>query len=237
MIGQCGDLWFYVGAFARFAHHLTMLQVSFAMLMAQFASLGGACVAGWLVRRAGLQSSGALLLALYSLAMFASCTVTSANPLWVLVLILSIAAVAEIGAGVCLSQAIMSRAPSGQDRAVSSYRSAAMGIGNALALLLVASSVGRAMTRSIRQEAEARETPPAAVEALVKAVRDNVPTSVIGRELDLSREHEQELRLVRREVMVDGLRAHGMVSGTVLAVAAVGFWAVVRDVHLHNAAG
>jgi MFS family permease len=186
-------------------------------------------VAGWLTRRAGLRRSGSILLALYSVAMFASCAVTSSQPLWIMLLILSFAAVAEIGAGVCMTQAVMSCSPTGKDRAVSSYRSAASGIGNALALLVVASSVGNAMTRSMREEAEARHVSSVVVESLVEAVRDNVPTSVIGRELDLSQEQEQELRVVRREVLVDGLRAHGLVSGVMLALAAAGFWLARRD--------
>jgi MFS family permease len=228
MVGQCGDLWFYVGAFARFVHRLTALEGSLAMLVAQCASLGGACVAGWLVRRMGLRRSGTLLLALYSVSMFASTVVTSTNPLWIVIAILSVAAVAEIGSGVCLSQAIMSCAPKGGERAISSYRSAATGIGNALALLLVASSVSHAMGESMRQEAELRHASPDTVHVLVRAVRDNVPTSVIGRELDLSEERMQELRSTRREIIVDGFRAHGLVSGLVLSVAAAGFWFVRR---------
>ena len=222
---------------ARFLPHAEVQQVrdrvalqgSLAMLVAQFASLAGACVAGWLIRRVGLRGSGAFLLALYSAAMFASCIVTSTSPLWILIGILSVAAVAEIGSGVCLSQAIMSCAPKDGERAVSSYRSAATGIGNALALLLVASSVSHAMGESMREEAVLRNTPADKVHVLVQAVRDNVPTSVIGRELDLSEERVQELRVARLEVIVDGFRAHGLVSGSVLAVAAAGFWLVRRD--------
>ena len=224
MIGQCGDLWFYVSAFAFFVHKLTALQVSFAMLAAQVSSLGGACLAGWLIRRAGLRRSGTLLLALYSFAMLLSCTTNTTNPLWILIAILCVSAVAEIGAGVCLSQAIMSCAPPGKDRVVSSYRSAATGVGNALALLLVTSSVGRTMGASIRQEAEARQASPEKVEALVEAIRDNVPTATIGRELNLSEEQVTELRGIRQEVIVDGFRAHGAVSSAVLGTAAVGFW-------------
>ena len=228
MIGQCGDLWFYVGAFARFVHGLTALQVSIAMLVAQFASLAGAGVAGWLVRRLGLRRSGTLLLALYSAAMLLSCTTEVTNPLWILVGVLSVAAVAEIGSGVCLSQAIMSCASRGDDRAVSSYRSAATGVGNALALLLVASSVSHAMGASIRREAEARNAPAEKVDTLVEAVHDNVPTSVIGRELELSDQQVHELRTVRREAIAHGVRVHGLVSGVMLAVAATGFWFVHR---------
>lgn len=229
MIGQCGDLWFYVAAFARFGRQLTALQVSTAMLVAQIASLGGACVAGWLSCRLGLRRSGALLLALYSAMMFLSCTASATGPIWILILILSVAAVAEIGSGVCMTQAIMSCASKGDDRAVSSYRSAATGIGNALALLLVASSVSHAMGESMRHEAELRQASPEQVQALVEAIRDNVPTSVIGRELDLSDARVQELRTVRREVMVQGMRAHGLVSGVVLAIAAASFWLARRD--------
>lgn len=229
LISQCGDLWFYVAALARFVHGLEPLQVSLAMLVAQFASLLGACLAGWLIRRSGLRLAGTLLMAIYALAMFLSGLQTPQQPLWIAIGVLCLAAPAEIGAGVCVSQAIMSRAPPGMDRQVSSYRSAATGVGNALALLLVASSVGYAMSNSMRQEATARHASPEQAEALATAVRDNVPTGQIGRELDLRPERVEELRQVRREVMLHGYRVHGWVSGIVMTVAAISFWLVRRD--------
>lgn len=229
MLAQCGDLWFYVGAIARFVHRLTPLQVSMALLAAQFASLGGACFAGWLVRRIGLRRSGTALLALFAAAMFLSCAQTRDLPLWITVAILCVSAVAELGVGVCISQAVMSCAPKGMDGTVSSYRGAASGVGNALALLLVATTVGHTMGESIRQQAQERGASPETVEALVQAVRENVPNAVIGRELDLRPERVEDLRETRREIMMDGFRAHGLVSGGVLSIAAVGFWLVRRD--------
>jgi hypothetical protein len=97
-----------------------------------------------------------------------------------------------------------------------------------LTLLLVVSSVAGTMGESIRHEAQERHAAPPKVDALVTAIRDNVPTSEIGRDLDLSQAQVQELRQVRREVMVDGFRAHGWVSGGMLALAALGFWVVQR---------
>lgn len=229
MIGQCGDLWFYVAALARFLHHLTPLQVSLSMLAAQFAGLVGAGTAAWLIHRVGLRLAGTLLTALYAATMFASCLQSVDQPLWVAIAILCVAAVAELGSGVCLSKAIMSCATQGLDRSVSSCRSAAMGIGNAITVLLVAASVSHAMATSIRLEAEARNVSPSSVEALAIAVRDNVPISKIGPELDLNPSLVQELREVRRGVMVHGFQVHGWVSGTVLVVAAAGFWMVRRD--------
>ncbi|MFM7806497.1 MAG: hypothetical protein ACKPEA_01030, partial [Planctomycetota bacterium] len=228
MVCQCGDLWFYVAVFTRFLHGLEPTQVSLAMLPAQFAGLAGACVEGWLTRRAGLRRSGTMLLGLYAVAMFASCIPSARDPLWITITVLCVAALAEMGVGVCLSQAIMSCAPPGLDRPIASYRSAAMNVGNALTLLLVATSVGRVMSVSMRERAEARDLPPQQVQMIVEGVRDNVPSAVIGRELGLSPQHIIELREVRHEVMVEGFRSHGAVSGAVLVVAAVGFWFVRR---------
>jgi predicted MFS family arabinose efflux permease len=229
MVAQCGDLWFYVAAIARFGYGLDPLQVSLAMLAAQIASLLGACLAGWLVHRIGLRFAGTLLLSIYAFAMFLSGTHAVERPLWTLIAVLCMAAPAEIGAGVCLSQTIMSRAPPGLDRQVSSYRSATMGVGNALAVLLVASSVGHAMSTAIRHEAEIRQVSPWKAEALAAAVRDNVPSGEIGRDLDLGVDQVEELRRVRRGVLALGFRTHGWVSGSVLAAAAIGFWLVRRD--------
>jgi MFS family permease len=230
MVAQCGDLWFYVGAFARFVHGLTPLQISLVLLVAQFAALGGACLAGWLTRRIGLRATGTLLIGLFATSMFVSCVQSTALPLAVTVAILSVSAVAEIGAGVCLSEAIMACAPKGLDRQVSSYRSAASGVGNALALLLIASTVSNVMAASMREHAEAaKPAHPEKIESLVKAVKDNAPIATIGRQLGLSPDRMEELRVARREVIVDGFRAHGLLSGVVLSIAAVGFWFVRRD--------
>jgi len=230
MVAQCGDLWFYVGAIARFVKGLTPFQISLVLLAAQFAALGGACLAGWLTRRIGLRATGTVLIGLFAASMFASCVQSTALPLSVTVAILSVSAVAELGTGVCLSQAIMACAPKGLDRQVSSYRSAATGVGNALALLLVASTVSHVMSASIREHAEAaKPAHPEKIESLVRAVQDNVPNATIGRQLGLSPDRMAELRVARREVIVDGFRAHGLLSGVVLSIAAVGFWFVRRD--------
>ena len=229
MVAQCGDLWFYVSVVARFVSRLTPFQISLAVLVAQFAALGGACLAGWLIRRIGLRGTGTALIGLFAASMFISCVQSTALPLVVTVAILGVSAVAEIGSGVCLSQAIMACAPKGLERQVSSYRSAANGVGNALALLLVASTVSHVMGTSMRRHAEAAgPTHPEKIDALVRAVQDNVPNGTIGRQLGLSPDRVAELREVRREVIVDGFRAHGVVSGSVLTIAAIGFWLVCR---------
>jgi hypothetical protein len=111
-------------------------------------------------------------------------------------------------------------------------------VGNALALLLVASTVSHAMGASMRRHAEESSgTTPEQVEALVEAVKDNKPTGTIIRELGLSPDRLEQLREVRREIIMDGFRAHGVVSGTVLSIAAVGFWLVCRPPKHGGAAG
>jgi predicted MFS family arabinose efflux permease len=228
MVAQCGDLWFYVAAAGRFLHGLGGLEVSLFLLAPQIAAFLGACAAGWLTRRIGLRASGSLLLATLALAMSVANIQPGEPPFALLVAVLCVAAVGELGASVCLSQAIMSCAGPGMDRSVACCRSVALGVGNALTLLLVVSSVAGTMGESIRHEAQERHAAPPKVDALVTAIRDNVPTSEIGRDLDLSQAQVQELRQVRREVMVDGFRAHGWVSGGMLALAALGFWVVQR---------
>ena len=229
MVAQCGDIWFYVAVLARFVHGLTPLQVSLALLVAQFAALGGACLAGWLMPRIGLRGAGTLLLALFAASMFVSCVQSTALPLWITVAVLSVAGVAEIGTGVCVSKAIMVRAPKGLESPVASCRSAATGVGNALALLLVVTSVGYAMRDSMRQQAQDHGASPADVQQLVDAVRRNTTNTVISRQLELTPEQTEQLRSVRREVIVDGFQTHGLVSGIVLAIAAAGFWLVCRN--------
>lgn len=229
MLAQCGDLWFYLGALARFMKGLTPLEISLALLPAQAAGVLGAALAGRLIRGAGLRLTGTVMLGAFSAAMLASCMQSVGLPLWVSVALLCVAAAAELGAGVCVSQAVIGRAPAGFERQVSACRTAATGIGNAMTLLLVATSVQRAMAESMRERAEAEDMGAARVEALVTAVRENVPNVEVAAQLGLSPVSLDEFRETRREVMVDGFREHGLVSGGVLAVAAAGFWFVHRS--------
>lgn len=229
MLAQFGDLWFYVAVIAGLVHRLAPWQVPLALLTAQIASLVGAGLAGWFIRRVGIRRTGTALLGLFAASMFLSCAQTSDLPLWITLAILCVSAVAELGVGVCMSQAVMSCAPKGLDGPVSAYRSAANGIGNALALLLIATTVGQAMGQSTRERAVARGASPERVEALVQSVLENVPNSVIVRQLELRPDQAAELREARREVMMEGFRAHGFVSGVVLSFASIGFWFVRRD--------
>jgi MFS family permease len=229
MVAQCGDLRFYVDAVARFVHRLTPLEVSLALLAGQFAALAGAGVAGWLIRRIGIRQAGVILIGWFAASMWLSCAQSTTSPLWVTVGVFAVSAVAEVGSGVCLIEAIMSKAPGGLERQVSSYQRAAMGVGNALTLLLVTSTVSYSMGASMRRHVEdSRDITPEQVEALVDGVEDNTPTATIVRELGLGPDRLDQLREVRRGVIIDGVRIHGVVSGAVLSVAAIGFWVVCR---------
>ena len=229
MVSQCGELWFYVGALVHFAYRYSALQTALWLLPAQLCSLLGPWVAGRLVPRLGISKSGTLLMAVFTVSMFASCTVTLDTPVWVPVVMLSLASVGEYGSGVALTQTVMQCAPEGGSRQISSYRSAFSSIGNALTLLLVAFSVRGTMGDSMRAKAEAEGLPREKVEALVKAVRANRPSAEVGHTIGLDDEGVADLREVRRGIILEGFRAHGAVSGAVLALATVGFWWVRRD--------
>lgn len=228
MLAQCGDLWFYAAAFAVHVQRDTPLQVGLALLPPQLASVFGAATAGWLARRHGLRMSGTLLLGLLAIALFASCGQTVEGSVWFTVVVACAYGLGEAGGGVCITQAVMATAPAGLESQVSSCRSAATGVGNALATLLITSSVGFTMGQSMRQRAQEAGVAPARTEQLVEVVHGNVPNSEAARRLHLDPAALEQLRQVRREVIVDGYRAHGLVSGSVIALATVGFWIVRR---------
>ena len=89
----------------------------------------------------------------------------------------------------------------------------------------------------MRQQAQDHGASPADVQQLVDAVRRNTTNTVISRQLELTPEQTEQLRSVRREVIVDGFQTHGLVSGIVLAIAAAGFWLVCRDPEQQGAPG
>lgn len=229
MVSQCGELWFYVGALVHFVYRHSSLQTALWLLPAQLCSLVGPWLAGRLVPRLGMRKAGTLLLAAFTVSMFASCAITLDTPVWVPVALLSLASVGEYGAGVALTQSVMQCAPEGKSRQVSSYRSAFSSIGNALTLLLVAFSVRATMGDSMRAKAQAEGLPGEKVEALVKAVRANRPSAEVGHTIGLDDDQIGELREMRRGIIIEGFRTHGAVSGLVLVLATAGFWWLRRD--------
>ena len=84
------------------------------------------------------------------------------------------------------------------------------------------------MGESMRSVAEQHGMSPTRVRKIVEAVQSNVTNRDIARQMHLSPEQLQELREVRRQVMVHGFRAHGAVSGAVITLAAVAFWRMRR---------
>ena len=148
--------------------------------------------------------------------------------MWVLVAITCVYAVCEAGGAVCVTQAVMSAAPKGLERQVSAFRTAASAVGNGLATLLITGSVVFTMGESMRQQAEQRPIRPERVQQLVQAIRSNVTNREIARQMNLTPDGERVLHEVRREIMMQGFRAHGVVSGAVIALAAIAFWRTSR---------
>lgn len=228
MIAQCGDLWFYVGALVHFLHRRSSFETALWLLPGQLAGLAGAWLAGRMIPRFGLARTGTFALAFFCVAMLTSCAVTISTPVWAPVAVLCMAAMGELGTGVCVAQAVMERAPKGLDRQVSSYRSAATGVGNVVTLMLVAASVRVTMTESMRERVEAQGVTPAEVDALVSAVQANRSIADVGRRIGLDDAQIEHALTMRRDVIIEGFHAHGVASAAVLAAAAVGFWAAQR---------
>ena len=228
ILSQCGDLWTYAAAITMRVDGLTPIEAAMVLLPPQFASLAGAAVAAWLNRRVGPRAGGTLMLALLAGSLFASCIETIELPMWVLVAITCVYAIGESGSSVCVTQAVLSTAPSGLERQVSSYRSVASAVGNGLATLVITGSVVFAMGESMRTAAEQHGLAPPRVKQLVEAVRSNVTNLDIAQQMQLSPERLKELREARRQVMVHGFRAHGVVSGAVITLATVAFWRMRR---------
>ncbi len=229
VLGQCTNLWFFVFVIDRYVHVQTALHAALIAVPAQVAGLLGARVAGWLSPRIGLRRTGTLFLGMQAVAFFASCVQTVELPISVTVAILVVYGFFCTGSFVCLARGVMDTAPVGAEQPVSSYRTMAGGIGSALGTLVINMALVGAMSRSMREQAQDLGHAAETTQALVEAVRRNTPNLQIAEHLDFDAKRLEELRVMRKQVIVDGFRAQAFTCGVVIAVAAAGFWLARRD--------
>ena len=127
---------------------------------------------------------------------------------------------ATTGAGVCLTTAIMGASAPGEEFRVSAFRNAANVFGGAVGVTLLSAVVTSAMVSHVAEAAEEYGAGPTTVAAIAEYVRRDAPTRDIVNDLDIDEPDASFLRAMRRDAIMSGFRAHGLVGGTAAVAAA-----------------
>lgn len=136
----------YVSISIEYLYEMTPFQASLVIAPAQLgAVIGAKFVAGWSVRRWGVQRSGRGMLLATGAVMLLLVVMQPSTPLWYLVVVSTLFSLTGMAALTILNLDIMGRAPADSTGAVSAFRTAASSVGSALSMavlgVLVLSSV------------------------------------------------------------------------------------------------
>jgi len=230
MLFGFANLWFYTTMAFQYVFGLNSLQTALAMIPCQVASLGGAALAGRLIQVKGIAFAGFVLIIGVAIFLWCSMLVAADSPLWVPIVIVSLYALAAVGAGVPLTNAIMNDAPKGSEGAAASYRGAATNLGSALSVALMTSVVMFAVSYTFQAEAEPAGVTITRDEAIEvgEAVDAGQSASSVAQQYQVPIETVEAIQQIQTEALISGYRAHGLVGGCVTFAVAVAFFVLVR---------
>jgi predicted MFS family arabinose efflux permease len=217
------NLWFYMTVGLQYVYGLNVLQTAFAMLPAQLAGIGGALVARWLLRKMGITSAGEILLVGLALSLLLSALITADSPIWVPIVVLSIYAVASVGAGIPLTNAVMNLAPEGEDGSASAFRSAAGNIGAAVGVIVMSAIVFGTFSASLTSTLQGEGLNSKQSAGIAESIREGVTSEDVSANYSVPLQRVEEIADVQRDSMTDGLRAHGLSGAAFTGVCLVIF--------------
>jgi MFS family permease len=204
------NLWFYMTVGLQFIYGLNVLQTAVAMLPAQLAGIGGALVARWLLRKMGITAAGEILLVVLAVSLLLSALITADSPIWVPIVVLSIYAVASVGAGIPLTNAVMNLAPEGEDGSASAFRSAAGNIGAAVGVTVMTTIVFSTFSASLTSTLESEGLNSKQSADIAESIRAGVTSEEVSANYSVPLQRVEEIADVQRDALTDGLRAHGL---------------------------
>ncbi len=230
MLFGFANLWFYTTMALEYIYGLTILQAAIAMIPAQVTALAGAALAGRLIQRVGIPRAGLIFIVAVGLLLWASMLVGPGAPVWLPIVIVSAYAVAAVGAGVPLTNAIMNTAPPRSEGSASAFRGAATNLGNALSVALMTAIVAFTITTVISGQSSAEGIPVSATEAtqVLQALDHGASVDTVAAQYSLPDSDVEGLSSIQQDALYAGFRVQGLVGGAVTLVLAVGFFVVTR---------
>lgn len=230
MLFGFANLWFYTTMAFQYIFGLTSLQTALAMIPSQVASLGGAAIAGRLIQTRGIPFAGFVLIIGVAVFLWCSMIVGADSPLWIPIVIVSLYALAAVGAGVPITNAIMNTAPKGREGDAAAYRGAATNLGSGISVAfmtaIVAAAIG--LTLQAQYDTSGVSLSPQDSAEIVAAVNAGQSASAVAQEYNVPTETVEELESIQVDALVNGYRAQGLVGGFVTLAVGVTFFLVTR---------
>ena len=228
------NLWFYMTVGLQYLYGLNATQTAVAMLPAQLAAIGGALVTRSLLHKWGITTTGTILLLALAVSLLLSTLITADSPIWVPIVVMSIYAVASVGAGIPLTNAVMNLAPEGEDGSASAFRSAAGNIGGAVGVIVMSAIVFSTFSASLTNALESEGLKSEQSAIIAESIRSGVTSEQVAANYSVPVQRVEEIAEVQRDAMADGLRAHGFGGAAITGVCLVIFvWSRRRQAVNH----
>lgn len=217
------NLWFYLTVGFQYLYGLDALQAALAMLPAQLAGIGGALISRWLLRRMGITATGQIMLAALAGSLLLSVLITADSPIWLPIVVMSAYAVASVGAGIPLTNAVMNLAPPGDDGSTSAFRSAAGNIGAAVGVVVMSTIVFTAFSGSLTSSLQDKGLNSKQSVSIAESLREGVTSEDVSANYSVPLQRVTKIAQAQREAFADGLRAHGLSGAAFTGVCLVIF--------------
>lgn len=216
LVSFAGFLWFYMTIAFEFLYGLDTLQTAAAMLPAQVAALGGAAITRSFMRKRGITVAGTVMLAVLAASLLLSALITENSPMWVPIVVMSVYAVASVGVGIPLTNAVMDHALEGEDGSASAFRSAAGNVGAAVGVVVISTFVYTTFSDSLTSTLASEGLNSKQSASIAAHIREGASSENLSAKYSVPLQQVEQIADAQRAAMADGLRAHGL-SGAVFA--------------------
>lgn len=217
------NLWYYLTVGYQYVFGLSATQTALVMIPSQLAGLLGAMLSRRLIQSRGITFTGVSLLLVLAFSLLTTVFIYVSSPVWLLVVIMSLYAVASVGASVPVTNSIMNTAPPGEENSASAFRGAASHVGSALGIVvmtaIVLSTVSGSLTATLGDEGLANGQSA----QLAETLRDGSTEQEASTTYSVPLSQVQEVDEAQKAAMIDGLHAQGYAGAAFIALAALVF--------------
>lgn len=221
------NLWYYMTLAYQYVFEMTALQTAALLAPAQLAGVGGALLARKLIRERGITFTGVALLLCLAASLAVSSSITASSSVTFIVVLMSVYALASVGAGVPVTNALMNAAHGGEDANTSAFRGASMHIGTALGVVVMSTIVFGAINASLEDSLGGQGAPADQAQQIAASIRDGASSEDVSAQYAVPLEEVNEIDDSQQAAMISGLHVQG-VAGAVAILTATGVFYFAR---------
>ncbi len=204
------NLWFYMTVGFQYLYGLNALQTAAVLLPAQCAAIGGAVIARRFMRKRGITATGTVGLVALAASLLLSTLITEHSPLWVPIVVMSAYGAASVGASIPLTNAVMNRAPKGEEGSASAFRSAAISFGATIGVVVMSTIVFTTFSTSLTNTLKSEGLNTKQSASIAERIRSGSSSEEVSADYSVPLKQVELVGDAQRSAMADGLRAHGL---------------------------